>query len=74
MYMGKSDEVRITTGSFEWNEAGGKIKLMIEGQNPLDYYFQVGENALFKFDIDGNRIGAFDSPYTFVKVGSILDY
>ncbi len=73
-YLGKADEVEIVEGEFEWNEAGGKIKLKIDGQDPNLHYYQVGENALFKLDADGNRIGDFDSPYTFVKVGSVLDF
>jgi copper homeostasis protein (lipoprotein) len=73
-YMGKGDEVYLDKGMIEWDEAGGKIKLLIEGQDPDLHHYQVGENALFKLDGDGKRIGEFDSPYTFVKVGSILDY
>jgi uncharacterized lipoprotein NlpE involved in copper resistance len=73
-YLGRSEEVYTAIGSFEWDEAGGKISLLIEGQNPKLHQYQVGENALFKLDTDGNRIGKFDSPYTLVKVGSVLDY
>jgi uncharacterized lipoprotein NlpE involved in copper resistance len=54
-YLGKSDEVFTTTGTFTWNAGGGTIRLAgLDGDAPGLY--QVGENALFHLDKDGKRI------------------
>lgn len=54
-YFGKgSDKFRVN-GTFEWDEHGGKVKLIDESSN-TDQWFQVGENRLIALDIEGNKI------------------
>lgn len=54
-YLGKSDEVNTTTGTFKWGSNGGMIQLAgLSGDAPGKY--QVGEEVLFHLDKDGKRI------------------
>jgi uncharacterized lipoprotein NlpE involved in copper resistance len=53
LYIGKSDEPIVTTGSFSWNETGNTITL-IEEEKPNQYF--VSENMLVQLDINGNKI------------------
>lgn len=63
-YLGKSDQVFTSSGSFTWNQEGSKITL--SGNDPGKY--QVGENQLFHLDKDGNRIsGDLASKYVLMK-------
>ncbi len=52
-YLGKSDSLYMSSGSFYWNDAGNTITLI--NQLPPNQYF-VGENVLIKLDIDGNKM------------------
>ena len=59
-YVGKSpesdNEAHEIEGTFSWREDGNTIRL--EGMNPdeMPTIYQVGENRLFQFDLEGNRI------------------
>lgn len=69
-YLGKSEEVISSTGSFEWNKEGNQIKLkdIKEGTAPI--YYKVGENQLTQLDLQGNTItGQNASMYVFAKEG-----
>jgi len=66
-YLGKSDEVFTSTGTFTWNEAGNKITVE-DGEEQRPQMYQVGENVLFHLDQDGNRItGDLASKYMLQK-------
>jgi heat shock protein HslJ len=52
--LGKEDKVAKHTGSFTWDEAGGKIQLQGLGEESDRYL--VGENVLYQLDAQGNRI------------------
>lgn len=54
-YLGKGNDKFRVTGTFEWDEQGGKVKLIDESAN-TDQWFQVGENRLIALDIEGNKI------------------
>lgn len=63
-YLGKSDQVHSSNGTFTWNTEGSKITL--SGDHPNSY--QVGENKLFHLDQSGNRItGNLADKYTLMK-------
>lgn len=53
-YMGK-DTKFTDAGLFEWDETGGKVRLLVEGEGVGNWY-HVGENNLLMLDADGNRI------------------
>lgn len=68
-YLGKSEEVFKRSGAFSWDEQGRTIKL--EGIDPAyeTNHYQVGENRLFKLDMDGKRIsGELEDRYILEKV------
>jgi copper homeostasis protein (lipoprotein) len=68
LYLDKSNEVFIDSGRFEWNEAGSAIILQKEGAPDSSQQYQVGENVLFKLDLEGNRItGALEDKYRLFK-------
>ncbi|MEZ5007646.1 MAG: copper resistance protein NlpE N-terminal domain-containing protein [Chitinophagales bacterium] len=50
-YLGKSKEIFETSGQLSWDKSGSKITL---DQDNTQYL--VGENVLFKLDLEGNRI------------------
>lgn len=50
-YLERADSVFTESGTFSWDESGGKITLANRGEK-----FQVGENTLFHLDMEGNRI------------------
>ncbi len=52
-YKGKSDKPVEHAGAYSWNDAGNTITL--DGQEAPNKYF-VGENVLFKLDMEGKRI------------------
>lgn len=53
-YLGKSDSIFVSTGSFRWNDKGSDITLSIDDGSVKQ--FKVGENQLFMLDQEGNRI------------------
>ncbi len=54
-YLGKGDNIFRESGSFEWDEFGGRIKIADESTNSGEWY-RVGENRLIALDIEGNSI------------------
>lgn len=72
-YLGKSEEVYTGTGTFTWNEDGGKITLEPEADGIARSYL-VGENILFHLDNDGNRItGDMADKYQLSKIQKGLE-
>lgn len=68
LYLGKSDEIFSDSGRFEWNKAGSAITLLHEGNADASRQYQVGENVLFKLDMEGNRIsGELEDQYKLFK-------
>lgn len=65
-YLGKSDSIYISTGSFKWNESGSDITLVESDGHTKQ--FKVGENQLFMLDQEGHRItGDLAKHYTLKK-------
>ena len=56
-YLGKGDDKLRESGSFDWDETGGKIIITDKSSDTKEWY-KVGENRLIALDIDGNRIEA----------------
>lgn len=67
-YLGKSDHEFVSKGSFSWDEAGLVITLEgVDGRLQSNRY-HVGENKLFKLDMQGNRMtGALEERYILKK-------
>jgi uncharacterized lipoprotein NlpE involved in copper resistance len=67
IYIGKSDTPFVFSGTFMWDDAGGKITLSCENFDfPIRY--KVGEGKLFQLDIDGNSItGELAERYVLMK-------
>ena len=64
-YLGKSDKVFNTNGTFSWDEAGAIITIDI-GEEQMHY--KVGENVLFHLDKAGNQIiGDLADKYKLIK-------
>lgn len=53
-YLGKEDNIFVDEGEFKWNDEGSKVTL--KGKEGTAQMYQVGENALFHLDQEGNRI------------------
>lgn len=53
-YLGKSDSIFVSTGSFKWNDKGSDITLTANDGSVKQ--FKVIENQLFMLDQDGKRI------------------
>lgn len=69
MYLGKNNEVFKENGNFKWDEAGAKITLENVDPKAATNQYLVGENMLFKLDINGNRIeGDLKEKYQLKKV------
>jgi copper homeostasis protein (lipoprotein) len=67
-YIDRDEKFNEDTGSFEWDEKGNAIKLMVTNDDGLSHQYQVGENKLFKLDRKGNRIeGDLAENYTLTK-------
>lgn len=63
-YLERGDSVFTESGTFAWDENGGKITLADRGEK-----FQVGENKLFHLDMEGNRItGTLAEHYVLTKI------
>lgn len=54
-YLGKSDSVYESSGTFTWDRDGRSIILEPSGKTEQERWL-VGENQLIKLDINGNRI------------------
>lgn len=73
-YIGKSNELYQTYGSFRWDESGNQIILDVEeNSRPAGYIIQ--ENRIVQLDMDGNRItGEIADAYILKKhVNTIAD-
>jgi len=72
-YQGKEGSAETIEGTFEWNEAGGIIKMngLEEGSMPTLY--KVGESKLIQLDLEGNVIsGELASNYELTKIDGNL--
>jgi len=65
-YIGKCETPFVFTGTFKWDDAGGRITM--RNQNfPVRY--KVGEGRLFQLDLDGNPVsGELADMYILTKV------
>ena len=69
IYLGKNNETFKENGNFKWDEAGAKITLENIDPKAATNQYLVGENILFKLDINGNRIeGDLKEKYQLKKV------
>ncbi|WP_262249168.1 copper resistance protein NlpE N-terminal domain-containing protein [Parapedobacter soli] len=67
-YLEKGDSTFTESGTFAWDDNGGKITLADRGEK-----FQVGENQLFHLDMEGNRItGNLADHYILKKVANLI--
>jgi len=65
-YVGRSEAVFASKGSFTWSADGSRI--VLNGEDAPNQY-QVGENLLFQLDMEGRRIeGALASLYVLQRV------
>ena len=64
-YLGKTDDTKISSGSFEWDTSGSNITL----NSDPNLQYKVGEFVLFKLDNEGNRItGELSENYILRKI------
>ncbi|GAB6011583.1 copper resistance protein NlpE [Viscerimonas tarda] len=64
-YIGKKGDSEQFTGTFEWTEDGGSVIL---SDKTRPYYYKVGENRLFQFDMEGKPItGELADMYVLTK-------
>lgn len=66
-YLERSDSVHHESGTFEWNQAGGKITLLASGNRR----FLVGENQIIHLDMEGNRIEGDLAPHYVLKKADV---
>jgi len=55
-YVGKSDDIFTSTGTFTWKPDGDTIILDSKGEVDFPSYYKLGENTLTHLDLDGNAI------------------
>ncbi|MDR1858094.1 MAG: copper resistance protein NlpE [Treponema sp.] len=55
-YIGKSDDVYTSTGTFSWKPDGNTIILDSEQEDGFPPYYKLGENTLTHLDLEGNII------------------
>jgi copper homeostasis protein (lipoprotein) len=68
-YLGKNNAVFNSSGAFQWDDSGNKIILDVKDDTRGSNLYQVGENMLFKLDMDGKRIeGNLAENYTLKKI------
>lgn len=68
-YIGRSDQIFRSGGTFSWSEDGSRIQLNDLNPSHAPGVFQVGENRLFQLDMEGNRIrGDLAQHYILTKV------
>lgn len=69
IYLGKSDQIFLSEGTFFWSDDGSRIQLNNVDPSHAPGTYQVGENRLFQLDMDGNRIeGDLADRYVLTKV------
>ena len=67
-YLGKSDEIHKSAGTFTWDKSGNKISLNNSAQNIAAISYAVGENRLTQLDAKGNIVtGELASMYILNK-------
>lgn len=72
-YIGKDDNRFSDKGKIEWDDTGGKIRLInSESPDEANSWFRVGEHRLIMLDIEGNPIKSNISPdfYILNKIDS----
>ncbi len=70
-YLGKTDLIVESSGSFSWDTNGGIIMISEPGISPGQERYLVGENQLIKLDMQGNRItGDLAGQYILGKVNT----
>jgi copper homeostasis protein (lipoprotein) len=70
-HLGREENGRSDSGTFQWDDTGSEISLHAEEGEPQRY--KVGENRLFHLDQQGNRITG-DLAEKFVLVKNKWDY
>lgn len=66
-YLGKENNRFADNGSFEWDEAGSRIRLIGDSSSgDADSWFKVGEDQLIMLDIEGNPIESNFPPDTYL--------
>jgi uncharacterized lipoprotein NlpE involved in copper resistance len=64
-YIGKEDGSEQFSGTFTWSEDGGSV---IFSDKTVPYYYQVGENKLIQYDMEGKLItGELADKYVLTK-------
>ncbi|SHF04355.1 Heat shock protein HslJ [Mariniphaga anaerophila] len=72
-YTDKDETVFQSSGKFEWDKNGSKITLKGKNIQKNSEKYLVGENQLFKLDMDGNRIlGDLAANYILRKRGTTI--
>ena len=67
LYLERSDSTFVTEGSFRWLEDGLRIELI--NSDSGSWFYQIGENRLFRLDDEGKRItGSLSDLYILEKV------
>jgi len=67
-YIGKSDDIFTSTGTFTWSPDGNTIIMDNEGKGNFPPYYKLGENTLTHLDMEGNVItGEFADNYILQK-------
>ncbi len=70
-YLGKTDLIVESSGTFSWNTDGGIIVISEPGISTGQERYLVGENQLIKLDMQGNRItGDLAGQYILGKVNT----
>ena len=55
-YLGRSNKINLTMGTFSWDKSGGIIKLISVDKNIAPSLYAVGENRLTQLDVNGKPI------------------
>jgi uncharacterized lipoprotein NlpE involved in copper resistance len=64
-YIGKEEGNEQFSGTFTWTEDGGAV---VFSDKTVPYYYQVGENKLIQYDMEGKLItGEFADMYVLTK-------
>ena len=67
-YIGKSDDVYTSIGTFSWKPDGNTIILASEQEDGFPPYYKLGENTLTHLDLEGNIItGELADNYVLTK-------
>jgi copper homeostasis protein (lipoprotein) len=73
LYSGRTDEVFVEEGVFEWHSDGGRITLLSD-EGDIGQQYRVGEDRLFHLDEEGRRIeGALADRYILRRINTPLE-